>query len=148
MSHCQLGEKAAYFIHAQLVGRPTANKRLKLPHPMAGLSALPTGAWQPTCQETAQGSWGNVADARICGRSRGRSAPTSGSPDAWAPAPAPVPAAAQRLPAFLRQPAASQYVWLIPPTLGRSLARIERASGRRQAEKPPKTGLYRPAGEE
>src|ERR1035437_6259182 len=35
MSHCQLGEKAPYFIHAQLVGRPTANKRLKLPHPKA-----------------------------------------------------------------------------------------------------------------
>ena len=65
-----------------------------------------------------------------------------------APAPAPVPAAAQRLPRFLWQPAASQHVWLIPPTLGRSLARIERASGRRQAEKPLKIGLYSPAWEE
>jgi hypothetical protein len=111
-----------------------------------GVFAPPTGSWPPICREMAQGLWANGADGHICGRNRGRSGSTYGSPGAGAPAPVPVPASAQRLPKFLSQPAASQHVWLIPPTLGRSLARIERASGRRQAEKPLKIGLYSPAG--
>ena len=63
---------------------------------------------------------------------------------AGAPAPEPVPAAAQRLPKFLWQPAASRPVWLIPPSLGRSLAGIERASGRQQAEKPLRNWALQP----
>ena len=63
---------------------------------------------------------------------------------AGAPAPEPVPAAAQRLPKFLWQPAASQPIWQITPTLGRSLARIGRASGRRQAEKPLRNRALQP----
>ncbi len=98
--------------------------------------APPTGSWPPICSRMAQGLWTTGADGHGCGRNRGRSGSTYGSPGAGAPAPEPVPAAAQRLPRFLWQPAASQPVWLLPPTPGRSLARIERASGRRQAEKP------------
>src|SRR5438045_9648816 len=82
----------------------------------------------------ARGSWPNVADGRICGRSRGRSGSTCGNPGAGELAPEPVPAAAQRLPRFLWQPAASQNVSVIPPRLGRSLAIVGQASGRRQAE--------------
>ncbi len=63
---------------------------------------------------------------------------------AGAPAPEPVPAAAQRLPKFLSQPAASQPIWLLPPTLGRSLARTERPSGRRLAEKPLRNRALQP----
>src|ERR1039458_9336666 len=79
----------------------------------------------------AQGLWANAADGHICGRNRGRSDSTYGSPGAGAPAPEPVPAAAQRLPKFLWQP-----VWLIPPTLGQTWASVERPSERGQAEKP------------
>jgi len=56
---------------------------------------------------------------------------------AGAPAPEPVPADPQRLaiPKSFWQPA-SQLVWLILPTLGRSLVRKESAFGRQQAEEP------------
>jgi hypothetical protein len=89
--------------------------------------------------------WGG---AKPAGRYRGRSGSICGGRGAGPPAPEPLPAAAQRLPTFLWQPAASQPVWRIPPTLGRSLARIELASGLRQAEQPPRIGLYRPGWEE
>ena len=112
------------------------------------------GSKESASQRHHQGGWPHQPERRvhpagvrvalklhICGRNPSSSGSTYGSPSAGVPAPEPVPAAAQRLPQLLWQPAASQPVWLIPPTPGRSFARIEPASGRRQAETPLKFRL-------
>jgi len=126
IAHRELREKATHLVAAELVSGPAVNKGLKLPHPEAiGSEGFPGVV--PELDSSLQ-----VAEFLLPG----------------SPAPEPVPAALQRLPKFLWQPAASQLVRLIPPTLGRSLARIERASARRQAEKPPKIRLYSPGWEE
>ena len=60
----------------------------------------------------------------------------------------PAPTAAQRLARFFWQFATSQHVWPIPLTLGRALATAGQASGRRQAGKLVRTGLYTRTWEE
>src|ERR1039457_4413247 len=118
-------------------GAACANRSESVDPQLSTFNPQPPGGW-----------WANVADGRICGRNRGRSGSTCGNPGAEAPAPEPAPAAPQRLPRFLWQPAASQHLWLIPPTLGRRLAMLGRATGWPQAEKIFERALYSRMGRE
>src|ERR1035437_981297 len=72
------------------------------------------------------GSWAWLGNGLTCGKSGSRSSLTCGSPDAGMPAPVPDPVAAQRPSITLREPAAQQRLWLMPPAPERLVGMVGR----------------------
>ena len=87
------------------------------------------------------GSWAWLGNGLTCGKSGSSSSLTCGSPDAGMPAPVPDPVAAQRPSITLREPAAQQRLWLMPPAPERLLEMAGQVAGGWQAESSGRMGF-------